>query len=125
MYVRLQSAIEEWIELCKAREIPCSKNVSLMLSLGEPVKIRNWTIAGLPSDSFSIDNAIIISYVLPQIQTPRKCCHVQACVLHFMESYMGHACFAINIIVLLHCDCTMSCDTVKYSTHNSLHKNIC
>ncbi|KAI5107507.1 dynein heavy chain 7, axonemal isoform X1 [Silurus meridionalis] len=56
-----QSATEEWIELCKARAIPCSKNVSLMLSLGEPVKIRSWIIAGLPSDTFSIDNAIIIS----------------------------------------------------------------
>ncbi|KAK3568802.1 hypothetical protein QTP86_017405 [Hemibagrus guttatus] len=56
-----QRAVEEWVELCKAKAIPCSKNVSLMQSLGEPVKIRSWTIAGLPSDSFSIDNAIIIS----------------------------------------------------------------
>ncbi|TSM60567.1 Dynein heavy chain 7, axonemal [Bagarius yarrelli] len=56
-----QSATEEWIEMCKVKAIPCSKHVSLMLSLGEPVKIRTWTIAGLPSDSFSIDNAIIIS----------------------------------------------------------------
>lgn len=29
--------------------------------LGEPVKIRDWTIDGLPNDSFSIDNAIIVS----------------------------------------------------------------
>ncbi|GAA6069231.1 dynein axonemal heavy chain 7 isoform X1, partial [Tachysurus ichikawai] len=56
-----QRAVEEWIELCKVKAIPCSKNVSLMLSLGEAVKIRTWTIAGLPSDGFSIDNAIIIS----------------------------------------------------------------
>ncbi|KAM9486848.1 dynein axonemal heavy chain 7-like, partial [Clarias gariepinus] len=56
-----QSATAEWIKLCKDRGIPCSKNVSLMHSLGEPVRIRSWTIAGLPSDSFSIDNAIIIS----------------------------------------------------------------
>ncbi|KAL7881400.1 hypothetical protein AOLI_G00082480 [Acnodon oligacanthus] len=56
-----QIATDEWIGLCKAREIPCSKNVSLMHTLGEPVKIRSWTIAGLPSDSFSIDNGIIIS----------------------------------------------------------------
>uniref|UniRef100_A0A8B9RKW4 Dynein axonemal heavy chain 7 n=1 Tax=Astyanax mexicanus TaxID=7994 RepID=A0A8B9RKW4_ASTMX len=56
-----QIARDEWIELCKARKIPCSKNVSLMNTLGEPVKIRSWNIAGLPSDSFSIDNAIIIS----------------------------------------------------------------
>uniref|UniRef100_A0A8C1HSU8 Dynein axonemal heavy chain 7 n=1 Tax=Cyprinus carpio carpio TaxID=630221 RepID=A0A8C1HSU8_CYPCA len=52
---------QEWIDMCKTRGIPCSKNMSLMNSLGEPVKIRSWTIAGLPSDSFSIDNAIIIS----------------------------------------------------------------
>ena len=29
--------------------------------LGEPVKIRDWTIDGLPNDSFSIDNGIIVS----------------------------------------------------------------
>uniref|UniRef100_A0A672NLS5 Dynein heavy chain ATP-binding dynein motor region domain-containing protein n=1 Tax=Sinocyclocheilus grahami TaxID=75366 RepID=A0A672NLS5_SINGR len=47
--------------MCKTRGIPCSKSMSLMNSLGELVKIRSWTIAGLPSDSFSIDNTIIIS----------------------------------------------------------------
>ncbi|KAM3608317.1 uncharacterized protein V6R79_023014 [Siganus canaliculatus] len=56
-----QDQIEEWMNLCKSREIPCSPNVSLMNSLGDPVKIRAWTIAGLPSDSFSTDNGIIIS----------------------------------------------------------------
>ncbi|XP_076854479.1 dynein axonemal heavy chain 7 isoform X2 [Brachyhypopomus gauderio] len=56
-----QSATDSWIEMCKARQIPCSKNMSLTHTLGEPVKIRTWTIAGLPSDSFSVDNGIIIS----------------------------------------------------------------
>lgn len=56
-----QAQTEEWMELCKSRDIPCSSNMSLMNSLGEPVKIRSWTIAGLPSDSFSVDNGIIIS----------------------------------------------------------------
>ncbi|KAM4608668.1 dynein axonemal heavy chain 7 [Polymixia lowei] len=56
-----QCQTEEWLEMCKSREIPCSSNMSLMNSLGEPVEIRAWTIAGLPSDSFSIDNGIIIS----------------------------------------------------------------
>uniref|UniRef100_A0A673XVJ3 Dynein axonemal heavy chain 12 n=1 Tax=Salmo trutta TaxID=8032 RepID=A0A673XVJ3_SALTR len=50
-----------YTQLCKSRDIPCSSNMSLMNSLGEPVKIRSWTIAGLPSDSFSVDNGIIIS----------------------------------------------------------------
>uniref|UniRef100_A0A7N8WVR0 Dynein, axonemal, heavy chain 7 n=1 Tax=Mastacembelus armatus TaxID=205130 RepID=A0A7N8WVR0_9TELE len=52
---------EQWMNLCKSREIPCSASLSLMNTLGDPVKIRAWTIAGLPSDSFSIDNGIIIS----------------------------------------------------------------
>uniref|UniRef100_A0A672IDC2 Dynein heavy chain 7, axonemal n=1 Tax=Salarias fasciatus TaxID=181472 RepID=A0A672IDC2_SALFA len=52
---------KEWMDICRSREIPCSSNMSLMSSLGDPVKIRAWTIAGLPSDSFSIDNGIIIS----------------------------------------------------------------
>lgn len=29
--------------------------------LGEAVQIREWVIQGLPNDSFSIDNAIIVS----------------------------------------------------------------
>lgn len=57
----LQDQMEEWMNLCKSREIPCSPNMSLMNSLGDPIKIQAWTIAGLPSDSFSIDNGIIIS----------------------------------------------------------------
>uniref|UniRef100_A0A3Q3S6H3 Dynein axonemal heavy chain 7 n=1 Tax=Mastacembelus armatus TaxID=205130 RepID=A0A3Q3S6H3_9TELE len=56
-----QEQTEQWMNLCKSREIPCSASLSLMNTLGDPVKIRAWTIAGLPSDSFSIDNGIIIS----------------------------------------------------------------
>ncbi|KAM6955770.1 LOW QUALITY PROTEIN: dynein axonemal heavy chain 7-like [Lycodopsis pacificus] len=56
-----QDQMEEWMNLCKSREIPCSPYMSLMNSLGDPIKIQAWTIAGLPSDSFSIDNGIIIS----------------------------------------------------------------
>uniref|UniRef100_G3NCJ3 Dynein axonemal heavy chain 7 n=1 Tax=Gasterosteus aculeatus aculeatus TaxID=481459 RepID=G3NCJ3_GASAC len=56
-----QDQTEEWMNLSKSREIPCSRNMSLMNSLGDPIKTRAWTIDGLPSDSFSIDNGIIIS----------------------------------------------------------------
>ena len=40
--------------------IPCSELFSLNSTLGEPVKIREWQIAGLPVDSFSVDNGIIV-----------------------------------------------------------------
>uniref|UniRef100_A0AAV2K0N3 EF-hand domain-containing protein n=1 Tax=Knipowitschia caucasica TaxID=637954 RepID=A0AAV2K0N3_KNICA len=57
-----QEQTQEWMSLCKSSSIPCSSNMSLMNCLGDPVKIRAWTIAGLPSDSFSIDNGIMISF---------------------------------------------------------------
>ncbi|XP_021255791.1 dynein heavy chain 7, axonemal isoform X5 [Numida meleagris] len=52
---------KDWTLLCKAKNIPCSDDFSLTTTLGEPVEIRAWNIAGLPSDTFSIDNGIIIS----------------------------------------------------------------
>uniref|UniRef100_A0A8C6DAK2 Dynein axonemal heavy chain 7 n=1 Tax=Moschus moschiferus TaxID=68415 RepID=A0A8C6DAK2_MOSMO len=55
-----QNQIKDWTNLCKRRDIPCSEDYSLMNILGEAVTIRAWNIAGLPSDSFSIDNGIII-----------------------------------------------------------------
>ncbi|ESO89088.1 hypothetical protein LOTGIDRAFT_210054 [Lottia gigantea] len=56
-----QDILKEWHQLCIEREIPCSSVFSLNATLGEPVKIRAWNIAGLPVDSFSVDNGIIVS----------------------------------------------------------------
>ena len=39
----------------------CSATFSLNATLGDPVNIRAWQIAGLPIDNFSIDNGIIVS----------------------------------------------------------------
>jgi len=49
------------MDLCQKVKIPCSKNFSLNSTLGEPVKVRDWQIAGLPVDSFSVDNGIIVN----------------------------------------------------------------
>ena len=56
-----QEAIQKWHEQCRQRKIPCSDTFSVNSTLGEPVKIREWNIAGLPVDSFSVDNGIIVS----------------------------------------------------------------
>jgi dynein heavy chain len=53
---------EEWVARCQAEKIPCSAKFSLGATLGDPVKIRDWNIAGLPTDSFSVDNGIIVQY---------------------------------------------------------------
>ncbi|XP_025972035.2 dynein axonemal heavy chain 3 [Dromaius novaehollandiae] len=52
---------KQWQVLCNEKNIPCSSDFSLSNTLGDPVKIRAWQIAGLPIDSFSIDNGLIVS----------------------------------------------------------------
>ncbi|KAJ1097170.1 hypothetical protein NDU88_002296 [Pleurodeles waltl] len=51
----------QWQTVCKEKQIPCSADFNLSVTLGDPVKIRAWQIAGLPVDSFSIDNGVIVS----------------------------------------------------------------
>ncbi|CAB4028487.1 dynein heavy chain 12, axonemal-like, partial [Paramuricea clavata] len=51
---------DDWSQTCKGRGISCSSDFSLSKTLGEPIKIRAWNIAGLPTDSFSIDNGVIV-----------------------------------------------------------------
>lgn len=52
--------LAEWVKACSDFGLECSKDFQLASILGEPVLIRQWTIFGLPSDQFSIDNGIII-----------------------------------------------------------------
>ncbi|XP_072275027.1 dynein axonemal heavy chain 3 [Pyxicephalus adspersus] len=56
-----QKCQSQWHILCKEKKVPCSNDFSLSNTLGDPVKIRAWQIAGLPVDFFSIDNGIIVS----------------------------------------------------------------
>uniref|UniRef100_A0A8W4F9P9 Dynein axonemal heavy chain 12 n=1 Tax=Sus scrofa TaxID=9823 RepID=A0A8W4F9P9_PIG len=49
-----QTCTEDWSTLCKVM-------FSLSKTLGDPVKIRAWNIAGLPTDTFSIDNGVIVN----------------------------------------------------------------
>ncbi|KAJ8284204.1 hypothetical protein COCON_G00030540 [Conger conger] len=51
----------DWHVLCQQKKIPCSEEFTLSNTLGNPVMIRAWQIAGLPVDSFSTDNGIIVS----------------------------------------------------------------
>ena len=48
-----------WVSQCGDKSIPSAGKFSLSTTLGNPVHIREWNISGLPSDNFSIENAII------------------------------------------------------------------
>ncbi|CAM9368513.1 unnamed protein product [Chrysoparadoxa australica] len=55
-----QQQLAKWVAECKGKSIPCSAAPTLSGTLGDPVKIRQWNIDGLPTDGFSVDNGIIV-----------------------------------------------------------------
>ncbi|KAG8190244.1 hypothetical protein JTE90_001328 [Oedothorax gibbosus] len=57
-----QECITSWLTVCKESGIPCSEDFSVIDTLGEPVLIRSWQIAGLPVDNFSVENSIIVHF---------------------------------------------------------------
>lgn len=45
----------------KELEIPFSDNYCLSTALESQIVIRDWVISGLPNDSLSIDNGVIVT----------------------------------------------------------------
>ena len=55
-----QALVKDWAESSKGVGLPCTENVSLAKILADPVRVRQWNIDGLPADSFSVENGIIM-----------------------------------------------------------------
>ena len=55
-----EEALDAWTKKLGEVNIRCSDGYTLSNVMGDAVKIRDWTIAKLPNDSFSIDNAIMM-----------------------------------------------------------------
>uniref|UniRef100_A0A8C5QQJ6 Dynein axonemal heavy chain 1 n=1 Tax=Leptobrachium leishanense TaxID=445787 RepID=A0A8C5QQJ6_9ANUR len=53
---------DQWTEKMKELQVPCTAEPSLIGTLGDPVKIRSWQIAGLPNDTLSVENGVITQY---------------------------------------------------------------
>ena len=51
--------IADWVRFTSSLGIACSSRFSLSETLGSAVVIEGWTEAGLPRDSFSVDNAVM------------------------------------------------------------------
>lgn len=52
---------EEWLARLKELSVPHTAGADLKGVLQDPVLVRMWNIAGLPSDDASIENGIIVS----------------------------------------------------------------
>ncbi len=80
--------VDDWLQQCKLKDVPCSTTPRLALTYGDPIKIRKWHIQGLPTDAFSVENGIIVHnarrwplmidpqvrYVAPRLRVLRVLC---------------------------------------------------
>ena len=57
-----EECIAQWVKMLEDFDIKSTENVNLTTILGQQVKIVQWTSNGLPSDEFSIENAIILDH---------------------------------------------------------------
>ncbi|KAM6971776.1 dynein axonemal heavy chain 6 [Aplochiton taeniatus] len=56
-----QLLIEQWMERCTELGIPISSTFSLINILGDPYEIRQWNAQGLPRDTVSTENGILVT----------------------------------------------------------------
>lgn len=56
-----QVLVDSWTERCKDLEIPVTDNLNLITILGDPFEIRQWNADGLPRDTVSTENAILVT----------------------------------------------------------------
>ncbi|KAK5899926.1 hypothetical protein CesoFtcFv8_009352 [Champsocephalus esox] len=56
-----QLLIDQWIIQCQELSIPISSSFSLINILGEPFVIRQWNAEGLPRDTVSTENGILVT----------------------------------------------------------------
>lgn len=73
-----EELVKKWVEKCDEEGITHTEDYSLENVLGDPLAIRNWNARGLPSDSVSVNNGILVhkcrNYPLmidPQLQASK------------------------------------------------------
>uniref|UniRef100_A0A8C5KDU7 Dynein axonemal heavy chain 1 n=1 Tax=Jaculus jaculus TaxID=51337 RepID=A0A8C5KDU7_JACJA len=53
---------DQWVTQLTVHHVPHTLKPTLIGTLGNPVKIRSWQIAGLPNDTLSVENGVINQY---------------------------------------------------------------
>jgi len=54
-----EALVEQWLEYTEKLEIPSTSGFNFADFLAKPTDVRNWNLAGLPGDSFSVENGVI------------------------------------------------------------------
>ncbi len=77
----------------KALNLPASEEFDFASFLADPKDVRDWTIAGLPADSFSVENGVMVtrSSRWPLMIDPQVLRHLQFfVVLKYLHQHVMH-----------------------------------
>ena len=87
--------VQEWQRELTACKVPHTSGANLISILSDAVKIRNWQIAGLPRDTLSVENGVIVEFsrrwplfIDPQGQANK-----------WVKNMVGHGAFHITYIL--------------------------
>ncbi len=53
--------LETWIPKIHQLNVPCSDDFACSSFLSEPTEVREWSMKGLPADSFSVENGVLVT----------------------------------------------------------------
>jgi dynein heavy chain len=53
--------VDIWLQKVQENNIPCGSSFDLKVTMGNPVEIREWNLQGLPADSVSVNNGVLVS----------------------------------------------------------------
>uniref|UniRef100_A0A8C4QWW8 Dynein axonemal heavy chain 1 n=1 Tax=Eptatretus burgeri TaxID=7764 RepID=A0A8C4QWW8_EPTBU len=53
---------KEWLSHLDEFEVPHSREPTLVGTFGDPLKIQSWQIAGLPKDTLSVENSLLMQF---------------------------------------------------------------
>ncbi|KAK2185461.1 hypothetical protein NP493_233g02018 [Ridgeia piscesae] len=53
--------VKKWLVEVRRLEVPCSPNFDFCQFMVKPTQVREWNIRGLPSDTFSTENGVLVT----------------------------------------------------------------
>jgi len=59
--IRNELVTNSWMKSVVDNDVPVTKNLTFVDFLASPVNVRNWQMQGLPTDSFSTENGVMVT----------------------------------------------------------------
>jgi dynein heavy chain len=56
-----QRLVQQWVARCQEKGIPVVEDFALRDIMSDPVQVREWIMAGLPTDTVSVDSGVLVT----------------------------------------------------------------